>query len=341
MRCGLTCGSQHAIWHGVCCYTSVLPDLAAGHLPLRRRRMKRVLAVLACLAALASGTRAYAQGAQTGTITGTVQSADGLSLPGVTVTVTSPALQGIRNAVTDVNGVYILKGLPAGHYTVSFEMPSFRSATNDTVELNVGSTAEANQTMSLASVSETVNVVASSTPAPLATPTMSQAFGKREVDALPVGRNPNQIADLAPGLTSNTSNTGQLAISGATSFDNVFMMNGVDINDNLFGTANNLFIEDAIQETSVLTGGISAEYGRFTGGVVNMITKSGGNTFSGSFRENLANPKWIEETPRQKTANISNPDLLGKSSEGTFGGPVMRDRLWFFSSGRYESSDQN
>src|SRR6266850_3479972 len=173
MRCGLTCGSQHAIWHGVCCYTSVLPDLAAGHLPLRRRRMKRVLAVLACLAALASGTRAYAQGAQTGTITGTVQSADGLSLPGVTVTASSPALQGVRSSVTDVNGVYVIKGLPPGRYVIAFEMPSFRPATNDTVDLTVGGTAEANQTMSLASVSETVNVIGNTTPTALATVTTS------------------------------------------------------------------------------------------------------------------------------------------------------------------------
>jgi hypothetical protein len=303
--------------------------------------MKRALAVLACLVALASSTRAFAQGAQTGTITGTVQSADGLSLPGVTVTVTSPALQGMRTAVTDVNGVYILKGLPPGHYTVNFEISSFRPATNNTIELTVGGTAEANQTMSLASVSETVNVVATSTPAALASPTVSQSYAKGELDTLPVGRTPAQIADLAPGLSSNSPNVGQVNISGATAFDNVFMINGVDINDNLFGTANNLFIEDAIQETNILTGAISAEYGRFSGGVINMVTKSGGNTFTGSFRENLSNPSWIDETPRQKTAKITNPDLLGKSSEGTFGGPIMRDALWFFSSGRYESTDTN
>ncbi len=144
---------------------------------------------------------------------------------------------------------------------------------------------------------------------------------------------------MAPGLTSNGPNAGQLSISGATAFDNVFMMNGVDINDNLFGTANNLFIEDAIQETNVLTGGISAEYGRFTGGVINVITKSGGNNFSGSFRENFANPKWIDETPRQKSLNIQNADILSTTSEGTFGGPVSKDRLWFFSSGRYEKAN--
>jgi carboxypeptidase family protein/TonB-dependent receptor-like protein len=301
--------------------------------------MKRVLLLLGLLALLAPSSTALAQGVQTGTITGTVKSADGLSLPGATVTVASPALQGQRTATTDVNGVYLLRGLPAGTYVVTFEMPSFKSARKDNVDVPIGGTVDVPQTLALAGVTETVNVSGEARPAPLATPTLSQIFGKAELDPLPVGRVPNQIADLAPGLTSNSPNAGQVSISGATAFDNVFMVNGVDINDNLFGTANNLFIEDAIQETNILTGGISAEYGRFTGGVVNIITKSGGNTFSGSFRENIANPKWIAETPRQQSLGAHNADLLSKSSEATFGGPVARDRLWFFSSGRYEQAN--
>jgi hypothetical protein len=304
--------------------------------------MKRFLVLLSLLALFAPVSRALAQGVQTGTITGTVRSADGLSLPGATVTASSPVLQGQRTATTDLNGVYFIKGLPAGTYTVSFDMPSFKTVARERLELGVGGTIDVPQTMALAGVAETVTVTADSPkPAALSTPTLSQVYSKAELEALPVGRAPNQIADLSPGLTSNTPNGGQVAIAGATSFDNVFMINGVDINDNLFGSAHNLFIEDAIQQTNILTGGISAEYGRFSGGVVNMVTKSGGNTFAGSFRENFSNPKWIEETPRQQAANIVNPDLLGKSSEATFGGPIKRDRLWFFSSGRYEQTDTN
>src|SRR5262249_47949323 len=231
--------------------------------------MKRVLIGLAFGALLASASLARAQGVQTGTITGTVQSPDGLPLPGVTVTTTSPVLQGQRAGVSDVNGVYFIKGLPPGTYTVTFELPSFRTAKEDNVQLTVGSTAQVNQMLALAAVVESVNVTGSSTPTALVRPTLSQADVKTELDLLPVGRVPSQIADLAPGLTSNGPNAGQLTISGATAFDNVFMVNGVDVNDNLFGTANNLFIEGAIQETNILTGGISAEYGRFSGGVIN------------------------------------------------------------------------
>ena len=87
------------------------------------------------------------------------------------------------------------------------------------------------------------------------------------------------------------------------------MVNGVDVNDNLFANPQNLFIEDAIEETQVLTSGISAEYGRFGGGVVNAITKSGGNKFSGSGRVNFLNPKWSTETPFEVRSNVTRPDI--------------------------------
>jgi outer membrane receptor for ferrienterochelin and colicin len=114
------------------------------------------------------------------------------------------------------------------------------------------------------------------------------------------------MAELAPGLTNNTPNAGQVTISGAFAWDNVFFIDGVDVNDNLFGDAENVFIEDAVEETQVLTSGISAEYGRFSGGVINIVTKRGGNDFSGTFRMNFTNPAWVEETPfanEKRTAN--------------------------------------
>ena len=115
------------------------------------------------------------------------------------------------------------------------------------------------------------------------------------------------------------------------------MVNGVDVNDNLFANAQNLFIEDAIEETQVLTSGISAEYGRFGGGVINAITKSGGNRFSGSGRVNFLNPKWSTETPFEERSNITRPDINQRTYEGTFGGPILKDHLWFFTAGRLAS----
>ena len=121
------------------------------------------------------------------------------------------------------------------------------------------------------------------------------------------------------------------------------MVDGVDINDNLFGTANDLYIEDAIEEARVLTSGISAEYGRFSGGVVNVVTKSGGNRFSGSFRSNLYKPDWTARTPFEKENENERTGRLSDNAtyETTIGGPVVQDRLWFFYANRKESRESD
>jgi hypothetical protein len=115
------------------------------------------------------------------------------------------------------------------------------------------------------------------------------------------------------------------------SYDNLYLVNGAVVNENLRGQPHALYIEDAIQETTVLTGGISAEFGRFTGGVVSAITKSGGNDFSGSVRDTLDNPKW---TAKSFAAQDPPPDHTNNTYEETLGGRVIRDRLWFFVAGR-------
>jgi hypothetical protein len=289
-----------------------------------------------CLLLLLSATFVQAQGLQSGLVTGTVSSEDGLPLPGVSIVASSPAMQDQREAMTDANGVYSLRSLPPGAYTVHFVIAGFQSATRTDVVVGVGATTDVHAVLPVATRTEVVTVTAES-PDVLATPTTGRNFAKPAIDALPVGRRPTDVAELAPGLTGNTFNAGQLAIGGAFGFDNLFMVNGVDTNDNVFGTQNNLFIEDAVQEVAVLTAGAPASYGRFSGGVVNVVTRSGSNVFSGSVRQNLSNPAWIDETPREVQNNITHADLLGRTTEGTFGGPIAADRLWFFGAGRFET----
>ncbi|MDA1185347.1 MAG: TonB-dependent receptor [Acidobacteria bacterium] len=302
--------------------------------------MDRAALIAVCFACLIMPDRpALAQGSQVGTVSGIVESSDGVALPGVEVTASSTALQGERTTVTDVNGVYYLRALPPGEYALQLTRPEFRPYSLDNVVVGVGNVIAVNATMSPASLAETVTVTADAPPA-IATMTTGRAYDKREIDALPIGRRPADLAAFSPGVsTPPTTAAGQIIMGGAFGFDNVFMVNGVDVNDNILGTANDLFIEDAIQEASVLTHGISAEYGRFSGGVVNIVTKSGGNTFSGSFRQNISNPAWIAETPRQVDNQLENPSLVSHTYEGTFGGPIVLNRLWFFGAGRYENSD--
>ena len=108
------------------------------------------------------------------------------------------------------------------------------------------------------------------------------------------------------------------------------MINGVSVNENLRGGVLSLFIEDAIQETTTAVSGVSAEYGRFTGGVINAITKSGGNQWEGSFRSNFTNQDWGAFTPLSPEPT----DKINKVYEGTLGGFVWKDHLWVFGADR-------
>lgn len=277
---------------------------------------------------------ALAQGRQTGTIRGSVVDAQGLVLPGVTVTVRSTALQGARTTVTDINGNYQILALPPGEYDVIFELSGFADI-NEIATVPLGGDVGVNATMVPAGVTEVIQVVGV-VPTPIETTIISSNITADEVNALPTSRQPWRVAELQPGLTDNTPNAGQVTINGAFAYDNIFLVDGVDINDNLFGVANSLYVADAIQETQVLTSGISAEYGRFSGGVISVVTKSGGNDFSGSYRLNMYKPSWTTVTPFERESGTD--ERAGDLSDNldheiTFGGPVLRDRLWFFYSG--------
>ncbi|MQA29313.1 MAG: TonB-dependent receptor plug domain-containing protein [Luteitalea sp.] len=299
--------------------------------------MTRPIALAAWLAFVLCGFAAsvHGQGVQTGTLRGTIIDPQSQPVPGATVTLSSPALQGQRTATSDQDGNYVFRALPPGAYRAEFTMPAFASMER-TITVPLGGTVEQNVALRLGTVAEQVQVVGD-VPAPLATATVGLNIQHEEVEALATSRTLQGIATLSPAVNEATPNVGQIAINGAFAFDNNFMVNGVDVTDNLFGTPQSLFIEDAIEETQVLTSGISAEYGRFSGGVVNAITRSGGNAFSGSYRLNLTNPSWLEETPFEKSRDVVHADTLNNTHEATFGGPIVRDRLWFFSAGRLAS----
>ena len=258
--------------------------------------MRRTTTLFAALLAIILGsfaTDSYAQGVQTGSLRGTVTDQQSLPVPGVTVTIQSPALQGVRSSVTAGDGSYSFVRLPPGRYEMTFEITSF-APVKRTTDVLLGLSVEQNVTLTAAGRTEEVQVVAAS-PAPIVNPTVGANYKHEEIQSLATPRSLQGISQLAPGVTENTPNAGQLAINGGFAFDNVFMLNGVDVNDNLFGSPQNLFIEDAIEETQVLTSGITAEYGRFTGGVVNAVTKSGGNTFQRELADELREPVLDED----------------------------------------------
>ena len=296
----------------------------------------RVALALALVLAIASTGIAFAQGTQTGTLRGMVRLADGSAVPGVLVTATSDALLGQRNTTTSDTGQWIVRNLPPGEYTVTFELEGMATVqSNATVSL--GQDTPMSIKMEVEAQEETI-IVTGELQSVLASSEVSTTYDFETVNNLPIERNPDDIAALAPGLTQNTPNGGQVTISGGFAYDNVWLIDGVDANDNLFGTTNPVFIEDAIADLQVLTSGISAEYGRFTGGVVNVITKSGGNEFSGTLRVDLTNPDWRNETPLEDQNGTVRVDELAEEYSATFGGYILKDTLWFFAAGRDEES---
>jgi outer membrane receptor for ferrienterochelin and colicin len=294
----------------------------------------RIRTVFAVLMMLAVATLASAQGNPTGTIRGTVADPDGLALPGVTVTVASPALQGTRSVVTSANGDFLIPFLPPGTYTVTFELQGFATQ-KETIGVAMAETQPMQVKLALASVTETVTVQGTTSTEVLKTGTIAETYTAKKIDEIPVGRTLESAVLLAPGVNDNGP-SGNIVIAGALSYEGLYLINGVNVNENLRGQPRQLYVEDAIQETKVSTGNISAEYGRFNGGVVNMITKSGGNKFSGSFRDSLSNDAWRALRPMGDTKL----DKIVPTYEGTFGGPIKRDRLWFFGDGRYTNNQR-
>jgi hypothetical protein len=275
-----------------------------------------------------------AQSTASGQITGSVRMPDGTIIPGVTITATSAALQGSRMAWTTETGDYIVRGLPPGRYNVRFEMAGMQTVERQ-IQVELGGAPRLDAQM--ASVADEAITVTATAPATLTTTEVAANYRGDEIKRLPLpNRSLAAIAVFTPGVSANTPNGGQVRIQGAFAYDNIFLIDGTDINDNLFGTANALYIEDAVAETRVYTAGISAEFGRFTGGVINAVTKSGGNQFSGSIRGDFTNPAWIDETPFEKARDIRKPDLLSEIYQATLGGPIMHDRLWFFLAGRQQ-----
>jgi outer membrane receptor for ferrienterochelin and colicin len=188
--------------------------------------------------------------------------------------------------------------------------------------------------MEVAGVTEELTVVAEAPSDFTAAPTAAASYKAETIDRLPVGRDIRGAVLLAPGTTA-TGPAGNVTFSGAMSFEGLFLLNGVVLNETLRNQASLVFIEDAIEETKTSTAAISAEYGRFSGGVANVITKSGGNDFSGSVRVTFENDRWRTLTPFERSlADDPRVDTVVPTYEATLGGPVLKDKLWFFGATR-------
>ncbi len=276
-----------------------------------------------------AGSLAFAAAGQltTATLTGQVTLSD-RPASGVVVTISSPALQGTRSVDTSVEGTYTFPALPPGEYRVTFALSGTGTVIRS-VPLHVAEVRRVDAQL-LPGISEEITVIpepAGGIDSTQASSTMPQEL----VSTLPTDRGIIDVARLAPGV-HDSGPQGQLSIHGAPSTENLFVVNGAVITEGVRNQPHNLFIEDAILETTVLSVGVSAEFGRFTGGVVTVLTKSGGNEFDGSLRDNVSNDQWTAKTPL--AAESDHLDEVNHDYEATLGGRIVRDRLWFFTAAR-------
>ncbi len=240
---------------------------------------KRVRLFGALAAALLLASSAALQAQTTGRIQGQVVDAQGAVIPGVTVTITSPALQGALSQVSEADGRFRFPSVPPGRYSVKAELSSFKTFELANIDVPLDQTVTVPVTLQLASVTAEV-IVTGSTPVIDSTSTVTGIVADAEILArLPVRRDIYAASRLAAGVTDDGVG---MSVYGSSGAENQYIIDGLNTTGVELGNKGKNVNMDFIDAVETKTGGLPAEYGRNTGGILNAITKSGSNTFRGS-----------------------------------------------------------
>jgi hypothetical protein len=308
--------------------------------------MGLLLLALICTGLTAADARAQIT---TATIVGTITDEGGLALPGTTVTGRNVDTGFIRTVPTDEVGAYRLEFLPIGRYNVEISLAGFKTVTRSGLVLNVNDTVKVDVTLQIGGVSETITVEGEAPVVNTATADISKTVEAKQIETLPlVDRNVYTLLDITPGVQSNnngvasaSSTTSNLSLGypeqrtlinggadGGTGSVNYYLDGGINMTA-LRNTGNILPNPDAIQEFKVQTNSYNAEYGRFSSGIINVITKTGTNKYRGSLFEytrdgDLNAKEWGSTQDR--------PPLKRNQFGATAGGPIAKDRAFFFAS---------
>jgi outer membrane receptor protein involved in Fe transport len=296
----------------------------------RSARLLGVLAFLGAVVPLSAQT--------TGSIRGTVETG-GTPLPGVTVEARSPNLQGSRSAVTDGDGRFNLTLLPPGAYTVTATLDGFAPKAQ-TLQLGLGQAVVLNVEL-LQAQSEEVTVTAQAATVETESNTVGRNMDAATFQALPTGRNYASVVQLASGVNTDNSDVRQTSITvyGATGLENAYMVDGANTTGVEIGSQGKVLNFEFIQEVELKAGGYEAEYTGAQGGILNVVTKSGGNEFHGD-----AFGYWDDDNFQAENKHLDEITAEGipvgftRSDYGAdIGGYVLKDRLWFF--GAYDHVD--
>ncbi len=269
----------------------------------------------------------------TGSITGHATDSTGAALPGVGVEARSPSLQGVRTSETDATGLYRFALLPPGVYTVAFTLQGFASEQRRGITVSLGKDVSLDVTMK-PSAAEELTVVGEAPVLDTSSSTLSTNLSTRAIETLPTARNYASIAQVVPGVSSdaNPNNPDQSTISvyGSSGAENAFYIDGVNTTNVEYGFQGKELNFEFIQEVDVKSGGYEAEFGRSTGAIINVITKSGGNEFRGDAFTYYDNDS-LQSSPKEVVSTAGTASGFTRKDYGAdLGGYILKDKVWFF-----------
>ena len=313
--------------------------------------MKKTQLILFLIVCVLTAGMAFAQLTPEGKITGKVIDNQKNPLPGVTVQATSPKLVGKAATTTDSNGIFRLMALPSGTYDITYSLSGFNTLVRKDIYLDLSQTLALNATLELSTVNEQVTVVGQAPMIDVKSTTKGQVMTKETFLSLPRGRAFDSLIGTIPGVQNEDISAG-ISVDGASGSENVWYVDGADVTDFHLGVKGQNIVLELLDEVKVTASGYNAEYGGSMGGVVSVITRSGGNAFHGDimgFYENNTRTMqgrsrdYIRQDPNDYTLwQYVNDDSLyfngGKDRdrynryEGilSLGGYIIQDKLWFF-----------
>ena len=268
----------------------------------------------------------------TGSIGGHVTDTSGATLPGVTIVANSPALQGIRIAISDATGLYRLPLLPPGSYTVAFTLSGFGQKKQAAVAVLLGKETAVDAVLSPA-VTESITVGSFAPPIDTSSTTLGTNLNAAQIETLPTARNYSSVAQITPGVSTDAiqgddKQTPTITVYGSSGAENAFYVDGVNTTNSEYGFQGKELNFEFIEALEVKTGGYEAEYGRATGGIINVITKSGSNELHGDLF-GYDNSDSLQAN--SNTVFAPTPAGFTKKDYGAdVGGFILKDKLWFF-----------
>jgi hypothetical protein len=286
---------------------------------------ERARLLLALALSIGSVSDAFAA-ANTGSITGrvTVESGD-VPMPGVTVTVTGPALQGSSTAETDTSGIYLVPDLPPGQYLVRFELDE-RSIERPNVAVSTGQTVAVNADFDLGA-----EIVVRAPTVDVGSSHIRASITKSLTRRTPIrGRNYDAVMTFAPGTARDETG---VSFNGGSGPENVYLLDGMNTTNPAYGLLGSPLSLEFVEEAELISAGAAAEHGRSLGGVINLVTKSGSDDFKGSI---WGNAQPFAGTPRQVARLGEAIGTVQRRSARAFdfgfdlGGPLIKERLWFY-----------